>query len=413
MEWLLGILAVVVVFLVASNIMKHGERNKYIQTCTELKGANEKLEGEIKLLKKKLSEPAPKSETKTKKKNKDEDAVSSKSADVDALNEKIRSLKADNAKLKEKNYSLTKDNESLRKDIKTNSASNEEDQREIVSMREQNADLNLALNEAKAKISTLEKQLVESQNETVVKPQKSESHVTEHTEEDTKKMASLERENASLQASLKDVRGELAALKRDFRSEVDAAKKEVAEFGKSVKKELNAANRQAAQFKKRADNNHKIYLIARAQMLLAEKRLMKYEANYKPVMALATSNEAIDEIVKKFHTLEARGNRTSMDVYHKDKAISELQEKIQQLEAENTQLKASKPTVHSDAFSFSGLEDGMEFEDESLSNLVNSLGSNMKPIESDTDEAASSLTSLDANTLVDLDFGNIDDEWNL
>jgi hypothetical protein len=55
----------------------------------------------------------------------------------------------------------------------------------------------------------------------------------------------------------------------------------------------------------------------------------------------------------------------------------------------------------------------MEFEDESLSNLVNSLGSNMKPIEPDVNEAASSLTSLDANTLVDLDFGNIDDEWNL
>lgn len=402
--------AVVFIVLYVSNVLKcnHALDNyKALKLKADnLEDDKKKLTAEVNALKKKCGEPQESHKKSGEKKQ-------NKVVDVDSLNEKIKTLKADNDKLKEKNYSLSKDNEALRKDIKSNSASNEEDQREIVSMREQNADLNVALNEAKARIGALEKQLAESKENAIVKKSEAGEKSSERAEDDVKRIAALERENASLQASLKDVRGELLTFKRDFKSELDVAKKEVAESNKGIKKDLNAANRQMAQAKKRADNNHRVYLIARAQMLLAEKRLMNYEPNYKPVMALPTSNEAIDEIIKKFQTLEARGNRASIDLSNKDKAISELQEKVQMLEAENIKLKASKPGSELDNFSFSALENDLDFEDESLSNLVNSLGSNMNPLESVDNEASSSLASLDVNTLVDLDFGSMDDDWKV
>ena len=134
----------------------------------------------------------------------------------------------------------------------------------------------------------------------------------------------------------------MAGFKRDFKEQLSAAKAEVADSNRDIRKELETAQRQMQQSKKRADNNHKIYIIARAQALLAEKRLLKHEPDYKPIVALPTSNEAIDEVIKKFVTYDAREHRASQDILSKEQAIGELNDKLKSLESENAALKAQK-----------------------------------------------------------------------
>lgn len=329
------------------------------------------------------------SEKKGTKSKKNED-----SPVVCELKEKVRDLKTEITKLKEKNYNLSKDNEQLRSDVRSNVSSSAQEQREIIELRESRDSMSVELTEAKAKVSELEKMLEASKREPAEKESIAEVPVLNA---DSERVKQLECENVSLSASLKDVRGELAGFKRDFKAQLDAAKAEVADSNRMLKKELSNAQRLMAQSKKRADNNHQIYLIARAQMLLAEKRLKMHDPSYKPVMVLPAGNEAIEEVIKKFVSMDARESRASIDVLHKDKAIGELNERIRTLENENATLKSEK-----------GKENTLHLnENDSLSDLVSQFSELNQEFSFET----SSSGGKEKGGLGGIDLSSLDDDW--
>ena len=109
---------------------------------------------------------------------------------------------------------------------------------------------------------------------------------------------------------------------------------------RAFKEENQQLKRQLQQSKTRADNNHRIFLIARAQLMLVEKRLALFDAGYKPV-ALGTSSVAIDETIKKFLTQDVRESRASAEVIERDRKINALVSEIKTLkkqiaDAQNT-----------------------------------------------------------------------------
>ena len=381
MNLLAVILGCVAVFSILMLVLTRIDKNKLVDTLGSLKSENKKLKEELEASKKKAlkAEKSDKRSEKEEKKEKPKDAEDP--AAIAELKEAIKGLKGELSKVKEKNYNLTKDNEALRKDMRVNAVSNEQDQREIVSLREAKADLTSSLESANARIAALEKNLAEkSENEA---PAASEPV---SSEKDIARIADLERENASLAASLKDVRAELGVFKRDFRAEVDGAKKEALEASRSLRKDLNSAQRQLDQARKRADSNHKVYLIARAQMLLAEKRLQALDPSYRPVIVLPTSNEAIDELLKKLAALDAREKRAAADA-------SELNDKIKSLEDENAALKAKQSLSSFD-----------QDDADSLKELVGNSVIIGKDIPN--------LTGIDSRSITEMDLSAIDEGWD-
>ena len=393
--------AIIIILLLSIYAWRvHRERDTYLLKLEPMDRENKKLKEQ--LTKARLT--ADDSETENSNENSKKSKKSKKSkAKLDPVtahnNEEILSLKAEISKLKERNYSLDQDNKSLRRDAHEHNQSNSDDQKEIVTLRESNADLNTDLQAAKTRISELEKQLDETKDAPKSQPESTSSDA------DSPKLAALEKENASLTASLKDVRAELAAFKRDFKTEVDNAKKEVAQSNQSLKKDLNAAKRQMQQSRKRADNNHQLYLIARSQLMLAEKRLLIHEPGYKSAMPLPVSNEAIEETVKKFVTFDARENRASQN-------LVQLNEKVKKLESENETLKNS--LVHEKAISLGALDD-----DDSLSSLVSDLSSQQISISeaptvigiSQNNHEASTISGITPGALTEIDLSKMDDDW--
>ncbi|GEM_PF-2097740 len=401
------VVLILLVIFVVYYVYKIKSYDKLLYDYKPLKQKYDKLAEDHERLKLKtesengVKTPPKKEKNPEKSKSKDSKSKDSKSQStqespvVADLQEKVKTLEEENAKLKEKNYNLSKDNKALRKDARTSNESNEQDQHELIELREAKKDLTASLESAKSKIAVLEK-LISEASDNVSKPASDEAK--EPTDEN-KKTEKLERENAALKVELKDVRGELDAFKRDFKTQVDEAKKAVADSNRALKNDVAKAERIMQQSKKRADNNHKIYLIARAQMMLAEKRLMSFDASYKSPIALPTSNEAIDEVIKKLNTVNARQSKISEKEANLSKASGNapVNSPLKQSTKEDTSVLGL-------GLSLDGLGASKE-ESESLSDLVSKL-SNV------ADHLGDGKTSSGTKDFSNLDLSNLDD-WDV
>lgn len=371
-----------------NDVLSKNKRLGFKETVQKQKKENVKTEDE------KSDSAESSSKKKVKKENEKDSPV------VSELKEKIRVLKSDNAVLKEKNYNLSRDNDSLRSDVRSNASSTEQDQHELIDLREKNASLTSQLREVSAKLKDLEK-VQETQAKPVEKIEAQDAAPV--VSDDSEELTQLQKENASLSSSLRDVRGELASFKRDFKAQLEHAKAETAESNKSIRKELLAAQKSAAQSKKRADNNHQIYLIARSQLMLAEKRILSLDPSYRPQYPLPVNNDAIDETIKKFVSFNARESRASVDVIHKDKTIDELKERIRELEDEVSSNKTCPD------LSFGDLA-----QDDSLSEIVSSFAKNMPENSGMIPLETPSISGIETGSFADLDFSKLDDDdWGL
>ena len=303
----------------------------------------------------------------------------------------------------------------MRMQLKDHADNNDSGQRELADLRSLNDDLENELKIAKQQIASLEKRVSDTVAEKTAES-------TEKNAQDEAAFERLQKDNASLAASLKDVRSELASYKRDFKSQLDAAKKSLADANQPIKKDLARANKLSEQAKKRASNNHKIYLLARAQVVLLEKKLQTLDPSYAPEIMFPVTNEAIDEMVKKIDTADARASKASSDVAEKQKNIDALRqelanlseaykalsdknkaltEKVEELKAADDENKArlaahaETPKAEPRDISFGSLDD-LNMSDDSLTSLIANVGEN---------------GVSESKSLVDLDFGDMDDDW--
>ncbi len=268
--FILSIIVLVILAIYTYSLFK--ERDKYLLAYKPIQRERDNLKEELDRLKAlntsaKANDNADKS---SKADNADKSCKSDNDCDSETadLREKIKSLKADLAKLKEENFSIRKDNKSMRMQLKDHADNNDSGQRELADLRSLNDDLENELKIAKQQIASLEKRVSDTAAEKTAES-------TEKTAQDEAALDRLQKDNASLAASLKDVRSELASYKRDFKSQLDAAKKSLADANQPIKKDLARANKLSEQAKKRASNNHKIYLIARAQVVLLAKKQLR------------------------------------------------------------------------------------------------------------------------------------------
>ena len=354
----------------------------------------------------------------------------------------------------------------MRMQLKDHADNNDSGQRELADLRSLNDDLENELKIAKQQIASLEKRVSDTVAEKTAES-------TEKTAQDEAALDRLQKDNASLAASLKDVRSELASYKRDFKSQLDAAKKSLADANQPIKKDLARANKLSEQAKKRASNNHKIYLIARAQVVLLEKKLQTLDPSYVPEIMFPVTNEAIDEMVKKIDTADARASKASSDVAEKQKTIDALRQELANLseaykalsdknktltekiestnsndvaEAQKTAQNADQETIDAlrrELANLSEVNKALSDKNQSLSKTVEELKAaddenkarlvaltetpKAEPRDisfgslDDLNISDDSFTSLIANvgekgvseskSLVDLDFGDMDDDW--
>ena len=466
--FILSIIVLVILAIYTYSLFK--ERDKYLLAYKPIQRERDNLKEELDRLKAlntsaKANDNADKS---SKADNADKSCKSDNDCDSETadLREKIKSLKADLAKLKEENFSIRKDNKSMRMQLKDHADNNDSGQRELADLRSLNDDLENELKIAKQQIASLEKRVSDTAAEKTAES-------TEKTAQDEAALDRLQKDNASLAASLKDVRSELASYKRDFKSQLDAAKKSLADANQPIKKDLARANKLSEQAKKRASNNHKIYLIARAQVVLLEKKLQTLDPSYVPEIMFAVTNEAIDEMVKKIDTADARASKASSDVAEKQKTIDALRQELANLseaykalsdknktltekiestnsndvaEAQKTAQNADQETIDAlrqELANLSEVNKALSDKNQSLSKTVEELKAaddenkarlvaltetpKAEPRDisfgslDDLNISDDSFTSLIANvgekgvseskSLVDLDFGDMDDDW--
>ncbi len=404
---------IAVVFLLAAVvgiIIINTKCNKYLLTYKPIKSENEKLKEANDSLKKKLEAATTenatmKADKKSAKKASKADAKASKAAaaevkPVSELEQKLEKAKDELASLKEENYRLKQDNKDLRKDAKERRNSDDSDARALVTLRDERDEAKVELNKANARITDLEKKLseaIKSAHSSVDDAKKVE------TPDQCADVERLQKENASLTASLKDVRVELSEFKKGYREQLDEAKKEIALEVKSIRDESAQVKRQLQQSKTRADNNHKIFLIARAQLMLAERKLMQLDSSYKPLV-LGTSSSAIDDTIKKFLTQEARESRSGADIIERDKKIAALKEEIESLKAQQKDSSNSSEESKSD----------------SINALVNSLAEDLETSSADLLSGVDDSFSDDASksvkkgtpSLIGLSLDAMDENWD-
>lgn len=383
--------------LLAYAIYLYRDRDRYLFLCKPLTLERDKLKEELERLKRSL--PAQENNANNYEKGKTPKNVKLQQHDENAttsgeLIQRIKTLKSEIAKIKEENFNLKKDNKTLRQEARDNRDANAADQRETVALREQNANLELALNAAQVQIKTLENLKKELENsETQSKIQDS--------AQNTEQNASLVKEKLALEASLKNLRAELGSLKKDFNAQLDAAKNEIAQSNKSLKKSLANAQRQAELARQNANNNHRIYLVARAQMMLAERKLSLLDPCYKPILPLPAGRDAIDDTIKKLQSMQARDERAIQE-------SSALHDRIRELELENESLRANK--LHD--ISFGSLDETMT--DDSFTALIDKVSNESH--ETETPMPAETAKTNDVSkqkNLADIDFSDIDEgEWD-
>ena len=388
-----------------------GDRDKYLLRYRPLKTERDKLKESNESLTKQLeaakeANSTLKTDLKTNKKAAKSTAKANKTAAADnatpanELEEKLERIKDEVANLKEENYRLKLDNKDLRKASRERDESDNDDAKKLVALRDERDEARFELTKANEKIAALEKKIAENANAAKSSEEAKSADKTAATDDETER---LTRENATLSASLKDVRAELASFKKDYRDQLGVAKKELALETKPIRDENAQLKRQLQQSKTRADNNHKIFLVARAQLMLAEKRLSQFDAKYKPLI-LGTSSAAIDDAIKKFLTQEARESHAGQDIFERDRKISELQAQIEDLTAKNAELEAKNSA-----------------SDANITDLVNSLAEDLQTPSSDLlggsldellDAAATPATPSSTPSLVGLDLSSIDEGWD-
>lgn len=391
------ITAILLVAFIIFYIYKRRDYNKMLFGYKPLKLKYDNLKDEFDRLQAHASTP-PKEREKHHASKKDK----TDSAEVRALNDKIRALKDDNAKLKEKNFNLSRDNDQLRLASKDKKIVDDHEQREIVALRDEKSELEGALEKAKQQLKTFEdaKRAAEYGRE-------------DNANRSDETLDALKRENASLVNALKEVRAELSTLRHEEKAQIaDAIKATSEQSGvaeRALKKDLASAQKLVSQAKKRADNNHKIYLIARSELQLVEEKLMTYDATYRPFQDLPVKNHAIDEFVKKFLTFEARENKASRDVLQKDRVIRDLEAKNQELEAKIATHGTNGDFANADNALdnvLSGFENALDFGDKSLGDFMASLS------RVDAEKEKKSSEAQAQNIFAKLDMTKLDDDWD-
>ena len=413
----LVVLAGVLIYLV---IVKK-ESNRYLTAYRPVKNERDKLKEENASLQKKLDAAqadvtSSKAERKANKKNMKTAAKvddSAKDKDVAELEQKMSQQKSEIARLKQENFDLRRENKDLLKDKQAHGEGSAESARMIVELRDARDQAKDALERANARIADLEKEKTRTNQD---KAEDAEKAVAQA--ENDKRVEQLERDKSALEQQMKAVKSDLSECKQEYRDKLEDAKKEWSRETKSLKEDQEKRKRQLQQSKTRADNNHRIFLIARAQMMLVEKRLSRFDATYKPV-ALGTTSTAIDETIKKFLTHDLRESRASADVIERDRKINDLVAEIQTLKTQLAEAqKVSKATELSKAIE----EDSKKSN--SIESLVSSLSDDLN-VKSSNDlfsdfsfdslmpSASSSDKKNDATILKGLDFSRFGDEsWD-
>ena len=323
------------------------ESNRYLTAYRPVKTERDKLREENASLQKRLEAvqgevSTIKSEHKANKKR--EKTVSSpdearKPRSVSELEKKLAHANTDIAKLRQENFDLRRDNKALLKDKQAHGADESESARQLVALRDACDQANDALARANARISELEKGQADAQKAKDA-PSEAAAPNDDVAQKSAAALAKLEHDKRSAESALQAVRTELAEFKKGSREKLEEARQEMASDVRAFKEENQQLKRQLQQSKTRADNNHRIFLIARAQLMLVEKRLALFDASYKPV-ALGTSSVAIDETIKKFLTQDVRESRASAEVIERDRKINALVSEIRTLkkqiaDAQNT-----------------------------------------------------------------------------
>ena len=380
----LAVLACVVVYLV---IVKK-ESNRYLTAYKPVKTERDKLKEENASLQKHLDAAKAdvsslKAEHKENKKNHKAASKAAAKADekgtkeVSEIEQKLAEANADIKKLKQENFDLRRDNKELLKDKQQRGAGETENSKMVVDLRDARDKANEALGRANARIAELEKEKGEMRksNGDASADEAKHATVTSASPDSSARIEELEREKKAVEQTLQEVRSELAVFKKGYRDKLDEAKKEVALDAKSFKDEIEQLKRQLQQSKTRADNNHRIFLIARAQLMLVEKRLALFDASYKPIV-LGTSSTAIDETIKKFLTHDVRESRASADVIERDRKINDLVLEIKSLKK---QLSDAQNAAKAVELSKAIKEDSKKTD--SIESLVSSLTDdlNIKP----------------------------------
>lgn len=372
----LAILAGVIIYLV---VVKK-ESNRYLTAYKPVKTERDKLKEENVSLQKRLEAAQAdvsslKAEHKENKKNHKAASKAAVTADkstkeLSEIEQKLADANTDIKKLKQENFDLRRDNKELLKEKQERGVGDTENSKMIVELRDARDKANEALGRATARIAELEKA---RGNETVSK--QNEADVASSSNGDMERVEALERDKKAVEQTLQEVRNELAEFKKGYREKLEEAKKESSTEVKSFKDEIEQLKRQLQQSKTRADNNHRIFLIARAQLMLAEKRLALFDGSYKPI-ALGTSSTAIDEMIKKFLTHDIRESRASADVIERDRKINDLVLEVKSLKK---QLAEAQNTANAVQLSNAIKEDSKKTD--SIESLVSSLTDdlNIKP----------------------------------
>ncbi|MFA5624359.1 MAG: hypothetical protein WC966_04815 [Bradymonadales bacterium] len=361
MQTLAIILAIVLVGAIIWIFSLRKERNKYLEVYQPTKRERDRLQEEVESLNKKLE-----ARDKPSQRDSKED-VKAKSETKDKKDSKKQS--EDSAKLKEvkeENYRLKQDNKDLRRSLKERDSADSDVQKDLIAARETASDLQRELDAAQTRLRLLEREAAQRSADDV-RPKDAQAEAEQNGELENKLRSDIDHIHEKWRAT----REELDSLKKSFRDDVQSAKQEFIEANKAVRRELGQAKRLLAQSKKRADNNHRIFLIARSQLLLAEQQLMAIDPSYKPILPLATSDSGIEDKLNKFVTQTARHDKAVEEAAKSEARVRELEALLRERGIEPTTAGA----VASDEIQekvlasidlddeLSGLDDGWDLDD--------------------------------------------------
>ncbi|MDX9721806.1 MAG: hypothetical protein RBU37_13735 [Myxococcota bacterium] len=310
MEVVIIILAIVLIAVVAMWIAAQKKVNNYLDTYEKLDKEVKEAKEQNAALKQKLAA------------SKGKEAATPVAAEKKAAKPKKKEDSAEYVemkKAKEENYRLKQDLKELRKELRDSEGASGETQRAIMEAKEDVERYKREAEEAQNRLKMIEQEharIAEEEGEVQVAAPKTESPAAApaNTEE-------LDR----LRKKLERVQGDYSELKANFRAEVDAARKEAAANVNLAKKDLRNTKRQLATYSKRAENNHKVFLITRSQLMLVEQRLAQLDAKFKPSVPVDASNAGIEDAVNMAVTRDAREAKQREDAAKMAARLSRLE----------------------------------------------------------------------------------------
>lgn len=336
------------------------ERDKYLIQYKPTKEERDRLQEKVASLSKKLetSDKEPVERVALK----EDGAIAEKKEKPEKAKKAASEESAKLKEVKEENYRLKQDNKELRKNLKERDSADSGIQKDLIAARESSSELQKELDSAQTRLRLLERDL-ETRKADEIKPKVEELEMDPSSETEERLRKDIDRINEKWRAT----REELDGYKRNFRAEIEAAKQEYAEANKAVRKDLGHARRLAAQSKKRADNNHRIFLIARSQLLLAEQQLLAMDPSYKPVLTLATSDSGIEDKLNKFITQSARHDKAVEEAQKSAARVAELEallgeRGVQAPEAAPDELKADLEALRFDSKEMAALDSGWDLD---------------------------------------------------